>query len=460
MLMPRDVLPFLEHEDPDLRHQALSYLTDASDPAPATADDLWRAIDRFGLADPDVNWPMRLGELPETEASVERLLGVVSAADGSVRARRAACLALLALDYPLLSAKWDAIRDAPNLPAHVRERLAERVALAETPPEQVWERLHAHARVLNDPQASTDLHVQIASDLIAEVARHPTMFAARVLAGLRDESINDARLLHYVDLAGRMWLHDAIDSLIDCLHDDDDDELNDEAVRALTRIGTLEVVEKLVVEYREGSEFFQMSAADVIGHIKRPESVRALMSLLQRFSADDHTDEADSDRSTIALSLVRLCPNEPEALELLRWMVVEKRYDPQHTDLKADLATLATMVGYAPPELAEWKAHARGQQEKTRKLIAEVAALDEGYESRWMRGETFVDRLPDEALDDWEYGDKEGDDDAYDLGPPLPFEPDYTPVGTIRREGPKIGRNDPCPCGSGKKYKKCCGANA
>lgn len=25
------------------------------------------------------------------------------------------------------------------------------------------------------------------------------------------------------------------------------------------------------------------------------------------------------------------------------------------------------------------------------------------------------------------------------------------------REEPKVGRNDPCPCGSGKKYKKCCG---
>ena len=24
--------------------------------------------------------------------------------------------------------------------------------------------------------------------------------------------------------------------------------------------------------------------------------------------------------------------------------------------------------------------------------------------------------------------------------------------------GEKVGRNDPCPCGSGKKYKKCCGA--
>ncbi len=31
---------------------------------------------------------------------------------------------------------------------------------------------------------------------------------------------------------------------------------------------------------------------------------------------------------------------------------------------------------------------------------------------------------------------------------------------TIVREAPKVGRNDPCPCGSGKKYKKCCGVNA
>jgi preprotein translocase subunit SecA len=33
-------------------------------------------------------------------------------------------------------------------------------------------------------------------------------------------------------------------------------------------------------------------------------------------------------------------------------------------------------------------------------------------------------------------------------------------VKTIVREAAKVGRNDPCPCGSGKKYKKCCGAAA
>lgn len=31
-------------------------------------------------------------------------------------------------------------------------------------------------------------------------------------------------------------------------------------------------------------------------------------------------------------------------------------------------------------------------------------------------------------------------------------------TATLRRAGDKIGRNDPCPCGSGKKFKKCCGA--
>ncbi len=37
---------------------------------------------------------------------------------------------------------------------------------------------------------------------------------------------------------------------------------------------------------------------------------------------------------------------------------------------------------------------------------------------------------------------------------------DDAAVKTIRRDEPKVGRNDPCPCGSGKKYKKCHGAAA
>lgn len=33
------------------------------------------------------------------------------------------------------------------------------------------------------------------------------------------------------------------------------------------------------------------------------------------------------------------------------------------------------------------------------------------------------------------------------------------PTEPIRRGAPKVGRNDPCPCGSGKKFKQCCGGD-
>jgi preprotein translocase subunit SecA len=57
--------------------------------------------------------------------------------------------------------------------------------------------------------------------------------------------------------------------------------------------------------------------------------------------------------------------------------------------------------------------------------------------------------------------------DASPFGPPRRAQQQPARVGgddakplTVRRDEPKVGRNDPCPCGSGKKYKKCHGAAA
>jgi preprotein translocase subunit SecA len=44
---------------------------------------------------------------------------------------------------------------------------------------------------------------------------------------------------------------------------------------------------------------------------------------------------------------------------------------------------------------------------------------------------------------------------------PRPDEPAQEPMTLpTHREMPKVGRNDPCPCGSGKKFKSCCGRTA
>jgi len=45
--------------------------------------------------------------------------------------------------------------------------------------------------------------------------------------------------------------------------------------------------------------------------------------------------------------------------------------------------------------------------------------------------------------------------ELYDLTAPARYQ-----VETVRRAAPKVGRNDPCPCGSGRKYKVCHGAGA
>ncbi len=58
-----------------------------------------------------------------------------------------------------------------------------------------------------------------------------------------------------------------------------------------------------------------------------------------------------------------------------------------------------------------------------------------------VRSEEDVDEIRDQAEED--YILSRGDDE--------------TASAPVRREKEKVGRNDPCPCGSGKKYKKCCG---
>ena len=59
----------------------------------------------------------------------------------------------------------------------------------------------------------------------------------------------------------------------------------------------------------------------------------------------------------------------------------------------------------------------------------------------------FKSKIGEEEDEDDEAGYYDDDEEDYDWEPQLP----------VKRTEPKVGRNDPCPCGSGKKYKKCHG---
>jgi uncharacterized protein YchJ len=63
---------------------------------------------------------------------------------------------------------------------------------------------------------------------------------------------------------------------------------------------------------------------------------------------------------------------------------------------------------------------------------------------------SVVDSLNTDSL---KYFDEE---DVYEIQEMTKYFPTYNRVEQYFRDKPKIGRNEPCSCGSDKKYKKCC----
>jgi len=129
----------------------------------------------------------------------------------------------------------------------------------------------------------------------------------------------------------------------------------------------------------------------------------------------------------------------PELVEDLRRAFADDLVDPDYADLE-DLESDAR-VPFEQKE--EW------QREKAT-LVAD-AVTEMGWWAAFHLDDepepAEMDEPPDPPSNSFPHfpGDPPADTD---------FEP--APGAGFRRTGPKIGRNDPCPCGSGKKYKKCC----
>lgn len=89
-----------------------------------------------------------------------------------------------------------------------------------------------------------------------------------------------------------------------------------------------------------------------------------------------------------------------------------------------------------------------GKEAEAEKLLKEL-------ENSSSAGRTAADKLRDQLQGRYDVFDDEFDDEfgGENLFPWMNVKPQVPFI----RESPKIGRNDPCPCGSGKKYKKCCG---
>ena len=177
----------------------------------------------------------------------------------------------------------------------------------------------------------------------------------------------------------------------------------------------------------------------MLGRIKRPESQAALVELL--------TAEQDPGMvGSLASALVDLCPTTSRPSRRSARSPATTRYDRTVLHLDEDCSHCRRSPASPCPKPAEW----RQRIEQNR--------------SRWAMGMSNVDQAfqPPASLAP----------STIHTGPLTPFAaaprrrrhrsgrtppPALAARQPFRNAQPKVGRNDPCPCGSGKKYKKCHG---
>lgn len=420
MLLPAQVIPFLTHSDYSVRYHAANFLGDAHDPAPATADDLWRVFDLYGMQRDESTVEgalVCLARVPCTDAAITRLLEHF--ADGPVGLCRLHLTAALdGISFDLLRVRWDEIAASAGIPEDSKGHLETRLDLASRPLELLWDDLIKHATSLCGKRFG-DFDLRISQRLIEALARHPDVFGPRALDTLHGETTIDWLEPLCLDLIAAMRYEPAVEVLLDVLRDEN--APHEFARRALNRIGSVDVVQRIAGLYPQQGWDFRLSAGSVLGDIKRPESEAAVLDLLP-------AEQDGEARTLLAIALCDLCSRE--GVEIVRQMAVDGTFDDSIDEPEALVLTVGQMVGYEPPEAPQWREAVALREAELRQVRAEM-----------MRGSL----APNSAARASEKAKRPRPQRTYDAAP-VPEE----------RASPRVGRNDLCPCGSGKKFKKCC----
>jgi uncharacterized protein YecA (UPF0149 family) len=223
-----------------------------------------------------------------------------------------------------------------------------------------------------------------------------------------------------IELAGEMRLEAATPLIVEKLHDEED-VAPEVCIEALSKIGTDAAVEAVVEGWPEAGWSYRVSATSVLADIHSDLSVRKCQELLAL--------EKDLDIKTW-LALAFLGQFAEESIEPVREIILREEYDPGVDDLKEHLAAISVVVGVSYPEYLVWK------QEAEERLAKEERRMEQAR--LWKTSPPPPASKPKSA--------PAIEQDNY---------PDRTSTPCQRTEK-HVGRNDPCPCGSGKKFKKCC----
>jgi hypothetical protein len=190
--------------------------------------------------------------------------------------------------------------------------------------------------------------------------------------------------------------------------------------------------------------------------IKHPDSEAGLLRLLEVELSED-VDLGDAEREPLTDNVLRglTALGSVAGLQESRRLIAEAPEHPEVLGLCEALLATSVMCGVTLPEDKIWRGRLNARDRRLGDPIEMLGGFGKRLRDNWRRtGMSF----PEEQGS----GEMNGGDDDWDppqsssLAATSPFDSDAR-VEPIRNTAPKTGRNDPCPCRSGKKYKKCCG---
>ncbi len=176
---------------------------------------------------------------------------------------------------------------------------------------------------------------------------------------------------------------------------------------------------------------------DVPGHLAREDRHTEALALAQRFSRFSFGEVVESSMALWAVAL----NDRAQALALIESSL---RNSPHDAAVMLDL-------GIALEQLGEADRAERCYREALRFAGTDLGfrkkVIDALVRSLEKRGQSLLIRQLEQSETRWR--------SRYLATSSLTGVPE-----TVKNSAQKVGRNDPCPCGSSKKYKKCCGATA
>lgn len=418
MRLPEDAIKQgILHPEQLVRDAAVQYFADSFSDDPTVMPLAIQAIADYGWEDGFESFT-HFAELAQTE---DTLLWSIDEFDKVPRAtnqkqanrrRHLSCL-LSQADVALLMPHQARIMALAGLSARHRKAITERLRLLAADTQTCWRELEQFCEKSKDKHYINDVDLGHANRIVEAIGRHDT-YGARVLTILSQQVENHQNSqMAWMQalaarLAGEMRLEPAAPLLVARLHEDAGDLLNEECMRAFVKIGTDGTVQTLCEGFAAAPWHYKLYTSSALGKIHSDVVVSKCLALYE--------PEKDFD---IKLNLIRAvlnsfsCEGIEPARDLTRRDIFEVR---------RQLVAVATLSRTTFPELGRWMKEEQQQATIRKRAYEEMLG---GFARPKPKTPSFKNPL------------------------------DPQPQATITRRE-EIGRNDPCPCGSGKKYKKCC----